>query len=53
MPNLVKCENCGKVIAKIINGNFKEIDPDWGMSEDERELCGECYKKEKNNENFG
>lgn len=47
MDNPIKCENCGKVIAKLINGNFKEIDPDWGMSEDERELCGECYKKEK------
>lgn len=47
MPSPVKCENCGKIIAKIVNGNFKQIDPDWGMSEDERELCGECYKKEK------
>ena len=47
MPSPVKCENCGKIIAEIVNGNFKQIDPDWGMSEDERELCGECHKKEK------
>lgn len=45
----VLCEQCGKHIANIIDGDFVEIE-NWGMSESEQELCAECCKKEDQRE---
>jgi hypothetical protein len=41
----IHCEQCGKHIANLVDGNFVEIS-NWGMSENEQELCAECCKKE-------
>ena len=42
----ILCEQCGKHIANLVDGDFVEIS-NWGMSESEHELCAECCKKEK------
>ncbi len=45
----VPCEECGKTIANIVDGNCVAVDPSgWGMTDDERELCSECMKKKYN-----
>lgn len=42
----IPCERCGKTIAHLINGNFTAVDPgDWGMSDDEQELCSNCLRE--------
>jgi hypothetical protein len=41
----IHCEQYGKHIANLVDGNFVEIS-NWGMSENEHELCAECCKKE-------
>ena len=38
------CEGCGKVIGYIEDGRAISCKP-WSMSEDERELCEECWEK--------
>jgi len=45
----VPCEECGKVIAHIVDGNFVAVDPTgWAMTEDECEICNECLEKKYN-----
>lgn len=41
----VSCEQCGKIIAHIVDGNFTAVDSGgWGMSDDEQELCSDCLR---------